>query len=415
MADEKALVQRERDNFVTRYEPRDFNELGRLAQAVVRSGLAPSSVKKPEDALIILMSGAELGLTAMQSLRSIHVIQGRPTLSADLMVALVRRSPLCEYFKLLELNNRRCVYEAKRVDGDPVRYEFTWEDAQRAGLTSRDMWKKYPKNMLRARCASALARAEYPELMVGIYDPDELAPEVVEARKPSPAPSSPQPEASVHAEIIDADFEEAEPAPPPPKEPVDWTQTDQAERWHAASKRLHALISECGLNGAASRGVREALKKAKGVESYKHLAPDYLEETARRLAAQSPHDGEGGEMPPRMAAILKVTGMTIAEATADMAKAPTSSRSLAHQELILLAGEAVSEEDVERFLAAVAHITGAKNFDDVTDKAAARYVEMLGNRSVESVPGKEPGTFEAPRADYILSLIKHHETDLRST
>src|SRR5690625_1496445 len=121
MADEKGLsIRQERDNFVTRYEPKNLDQMERLASAVVRRGLAPKDVRTREDAMVILMSGAELGLTAMQSLRSIHVIQGRPTLSADLMVALVRRSPTCEYFKLLELTDRRCVYKTKRIDGDPV-------------------------------------------------------------------------------------------------------------------------------------------------------------------------------------------------------------------------------------------------------------------------------------------------------
>lgn len=161
------------------FEPRDISEAERLCGILVASGLLPKSIQRPEAAFAIVAAGRELGLTAMQSLRSIHIIEGKPSLSADLAIALCKsRADVCKYFMLVESSDQIATYETLRAgDPKPTKMSFTWADAQRAGVTGKDNWKKYPPAMLRARAGMALARAVYPELLMGIYDPDEIAPE----------------------------------------------------------------------------------------------------------------------------------------------------------------------------------------------------------------------------------------------
>jgi hypothetical protein len=111
----------------------------------------------------------------MQSLRSIRVIDGSPTMSADLMVALVKRARECEYFQLIESTPDIATYETKRHGSlSPTRMSFTIDEAREAQLTGKDNWKKYRAAMLRARASAALCRVEYPDLMLGIYETDEL-------------------------------------------------------------------------------------------------------------------------------------------------------------------------------------------------------------------------------------------------
>ena len=203
-------------SMVARYQPHDFDGMYRLAKMVVSSGLAPDGLRQPQDAMIVMMTGAELGLTAMQSLRSIHVIKGKPVLSADLQVALVRGLPQCEYFQILEWTDQLCTIETKRADGKPVGFTFTMKDAERAGLVRKGgNWEKYPKNMLRARAASTLARAEYPEIMHGVYCPDEAA-DIGKATVVKGGPTSDLNERfgantkPVEEEPVEAEFEPAE-------------------------------------------------------------------------------------------------------------------------------------------------------------------------------------------------------------
>lgn len=158
------------------FEPNSFREAVELSKVLIASGLMPRSVGRPEAAVTIIMAGRELGLTAMQSLRAIHVVEGKPTLSADLMVALVKKLPDCEYFRLVKSTGEIATYETKRRgDPEPTTLSFTFEEAKAAGLTGKDNWRKYTAAMLRARASAALCRAVYPDAMMGIYDPDEVS------------------------------------------------------------------------------------------------------------------------------------------------------------------------------------------------------------------------------------------------
>jgi hypothetical protein len=157
------------------FEPGSFGEAMGMAKALVESRLFPS-VRTPEAAFAIIATGRELGLSMMQSLRGIHVIEGKPTLSADAMAGLVKsRRDVCLYFRCVESTDDLAVYETQRVgEPEPTRTSFSMKDAQRAGVEKKDNWRKYPAAMLRARCVTALARAVYPDLLMGIYDPEEM-------------------------------------------------------------------------------------------------------------------------------------------------------------------------------------------------------------------------------------------------
>lgn len=156
------------------FEPADWEAAIRFAKIAVASRLLPKSVATPEAACIIIATGRELGMTAMQSLRSIHVIEGKPTMSADLMVALVKRSPSCEMFRLVESTPTVATYSTSRRGEGETRMSFTMAEAQAAGVTGKDNWKKYPAAMLRARAASALCRAVYPDVLLSVYETDEI-------------------------------------------------------------------------------------------------------------------------------------------------------------------------------------------------------------------------------------------------
>ena len=161
-------------------EPRSMNDAVRLAQRLHDSRMF-SAYGTPQAVLSTLLLGRELGLPAMAALRSVHVIEGKHSLSADLMVALVLKSGLAEYFTLIETTDEICTYETWRKGKDkPQQLSYTIEQAEQAGLLyvrpgkQPGNWQKIPTQMLRARCKSELARLEYPDLIAGLYTPEEL-------------------------------------------------------------------------------------------------------------------------------------------------------------------------------------------------------------------------------------------------
>src|SRR3990167_6771832 len=76
--------------------PTNIEQVYRLADAVSKSGMAPRGMEKPETITIAIMHGLEIGLTPLQALQRIAVINGRPAIWGDGAMGLVRASGLCE-------------------------------------------------------------------------------------------------------------------------------------------------------------------------------------------------------------------------------------------------------------------------------------------------------------------------------
>lgn len=155
----------------------EWELLQRQAKAAFVSKLLPDSVKTLEQAIVIALKGKELGLPIMEALSSISVIRGKPTLSAELMLALIyRRIPgvRVTFTTPPEKAHEECTLIFQRPHGDPQTFRFSIEDAKRAGLLMNPSWGKYPQAMLRARTVSAMARAAAPDAVLGCLTPEEL-------------------------------------------------------------------------------------------------------------------------------------------------------------------------------------------------------------------------------------------------
>jgi len=127
------------------------------------------------DLIYMGIVGRDLGFTLMQSVRSMHLYKGKPILSSQGIQALVLKHPtICLYLQLVESTEFDCTYETHRAGNPrPTSLKWTIEMAQRAGLMGNKVWTAHPEAMLRARCVTALCRAVYPDLMLGIYETDE--------------------------------------------------------------------------------------------------------------------------------------------------------------------------------------------------------------------------------------------------
>lgn len=178
-----------------------------LAQKIARTEFVPSGLRgKPEAVLACMLYGREAGVGEMNALAKIHVVDGRPGMSAELMRALVFQHG--HEIHVEETSSTRCVVIGKRRDSErETRVVWTLDDAKRAGLAARDNWKKYPDAMLLARATAKLCRAVFPDVLAGLsYTPEELeegafAEEVLEGR------------------LVDQGSEEAAAAPAAPARP----------------------------------------------------------------------------------------------------------------------------------------------------------------------------------------------------
>jgi 5'-3' exonuclease len=159
-------------------EPRSMGEAVKLAKYMHESRLF-SAYGTPQAVLSTLIAGRELGLQSMAALRAIHIIDGKPTLSADLIQALVIRSGKAEHFRCTERSAQKCTFVTKRQGEPEFTMTITLDEMRKAwpkdqAAWDKSGWGKNPADMLVARVRAKLARLVYPDVVHGIYSPDEI-------------------------------------------------------------------------------------------------------------------------------------------------------------------------------------------------------------------------------------------------
>jgi len=146
-----------------------------LAGRIANTEFVPKDLRRrPEAVLAALMSGAERGLGPMESLRSIYIIEGRPSLSAEAQRALVLAAG--HDIEIVESTAVKATVIGRRAGSDSTSPPFTWtiDRARRARLTNKDNWVKYPEAMLLARASSDLCKAVFPDVIAGLVATEEL-------------------------------------------------------------------------------------------------------------------------------------------------------------------------------------------------------------------------------------------------
>jgi len=156
-----------------------FDDAFRFAKMVSGSEFAPKDFKgKPESCMLAIQHGSEVGLSPMQSLQSIAVINGRPTIWGDAALALVQSSPVCEYVKEYvegQGDNLTAVCECKRRGYPaPTVSRFSMADAKRAGLAGKaGPWSQYPERMLALRARGFALRNAFADALRGLITAEE--------------------------------------------------------------------------------------------------------------------------------------------------------------------------------------------------------------------------------------------------
>jgi len=149
-----------------------YQDLERMASQVVKSRMFPG-IATPESAITLMLLCQSEGLHPMQAMTRYHIIQNRPAMKADAMLAeFMRRGGTVKW---IEWTNEACEAEFKST-GCPEGIKVRWamDDAKRAGVTGNPTWSKYPRQMLKARVASDGVRMADPAVNQGRYTPEEV-------------------------------------------------------------------------------------------------------------------------------------------------------------------------------------------------------------------------------------------------
>jgi len=225
-----------------------FQDLERMAGAVAASKMFGLTTK--ESALALMLVAQAEGRHPAIAARDYHIIEGRPSLKADAMLA--RFMEAGGRVQWHEITDQKCSATFSNPDGGHFKVEWTIDMAKAAGLVrnNRDgspgMWMKYPRQMLRSRTVAEGVRTIMPGVIVGTYTPEELRDGDV-------------PEREVDASVIEGEVIQPKTPDAPAAEPANpkWL-TDSQIADHCAAieaagdigelKKAHALAYEAAWN-----------------------------------------------------------------------------------------------------------------------------------------------------------------------
>ena len=165
--------------------PQNFEQALTFSNYLADSDMVPKDFKgKPGNCLIAMQWGAELGLKPLQSLQNLAVINGRPALWGDAVIALVLSSSVCDYVTEDD-DGETATCRVKRKGGQEQVRTFSMEDAKRAGLAGKQgPWMQYPKRMRQMRARAFALRDVFPDVLRGMAVAEELQDMAAAAQAP---------------------------------------------------------------------------------------------------------------------------------------------------------------------------------------------------------------------------------------
>lgn len=161
------------------FAPQTMTEAIEFSSMLSRSQMVPKNYQnKPEDILVAVQWGYEIGLAPLQALQNISVINGKPSVYGDAAMALVQASPVCEDVQeSIEgdgTSNPVAICRVKRRGRSEVVSKYSVEDAKRAGLWGKQgPWSQYPKRMLQMRARGFALRDAFPDVLKGLITAEE--------------------------------------------------------------------------------------------------------------------------------------------------------------------------------------------------------------------------------------------------
>ena len=267
-------------------------EVGQLAHAIANTDFVPKAMRGNEAAIAAsILYGDEVGLSPMQALAKIAVIDGKPSLAAEAQRALILAAG--HNIWLEEQTITKVTIAGKRHDQDQIgRVTWTMDDAKRARLDGKPNWRLYPRQMLVARASAELARSMFADVIGGLAATEELEDVDPGAEPPAEAPSSRRKRATrAPAPVIAPAPPTAPDAPPEPPLPEDAAPAPEPRPSEPALRKMFLLFGELGMRDRDTRLAWASQQLGRELESAAQLTD--VETSTLIDALQAKVDEEG--------------------------------------------------------------------------------------------------------------------------
>ena len=254
----------------------DIAHIVKLAEQLAHArGMLPKHLTTPGEIVAVLLTGRELGLAPMASIRGLYLVHGKVGASYDTMIGLLRRSGY--RIEWPESGPTKATLKLTHPDGST--HTETWDEARarKANLWgNRGPWSQYPETMLRARCVSSAGRAFAGDVLAGVYTTDEAR--EIAAAKGVPGPA---------AEAVEAEVVESHPVLERLESLADRITAEELSADDARSEVWAAKSAVDEMSGGQKSIAWRAIKAAAAAAGCAGKATEW--------ATEPPPDGEGEE------------------------------------------------------------------------------------------------------------------------
>jgi len=288
-------------NDLQKYEPKTLVELKEFATDIAGSQLVPQSMRgKPADIVLALQLGKELGLSTVQSLQSVAIVNGKPAIFGDAALALVMGSGLCENIHE-SVENGVATCRVTRKGMEEQSRTFSIDDAKKAKLWGRQgPWTQYDQRMLQLRARGFALRDLFPDVLRGVITQEEAQdypapaggklPPMPPPTEATPAPRAPEfrqdpndDRTAAEARVTAEGFPELTPTDATVVEPT----VEKAEKkpgfvTAAQIKKIQSAIRAAGLD---YKNLKPKICEGYGIESLKELPASMVDDVLDRVAA----------------------------------------------------------------------------------------------------------------------------------
>ncbi len=170
------------------FDPQLWSAWRTMADTFVKSKALPATIDNAEKVILVLQAAHDFGMTVSEALKGFYFVNGQMTVWGEVAIAQMTKKGYKVEWGTCNDKTATCVITAP--DGRTASETYTIEEANKAGLSSKGMWVKYPKNMLRFKAFGLCKRFSFPEIMSGVYTKEDFEGEVIDVQEVGAKPST---------------------------------------------------------------------------------------------------------------------------------------------------------------------------------------------------------------------------------
>ena len=248
-------------------------EIKEIANSFAQSGFF--GYKNPAEAFTLMVLAQANGLHPAKAAERYHIIQGRPAMKADAMLAAFQEAG--GSVKWIKRTDTEAKLWLSHPNGGELEVTWNMERAKNAGLAGKDNWKKFPAQMLSARCVSEGVRALFPACLCGMYTPEEVQdfdrPAAPQAESVAPK-AEPKKTKKAEAPVVDAEIVNEQ------------AQTEQAQEPADDPRKKAEFVKAMAQLKATHNATYEEIMTSYGYGTAADVEPEKRKEIFRTIQAE---------------------------------------------------------------------------------------------------------------------------------